>query len=210
MNKKSRQYSVVIHNVRPDASTQAVEYCQKNSRQFVQAVEAYPKPPGHHLHMFLQYPNQRSKKSVLKEFEKWKPAVLDPAPVIKYDDNGIPLTPGRVQIDEMRGRFSHCHAYLNGETKFKPTGDVAFKYETACYSSSIYNELPPHPRPPNWRYIKKRKCNRCQKEDCLGQCCLGCYLCSPDLHPDIITDPEHLALIKNKISAIDTSTNGIW
>jgi hypothetical protein len=79
MNKKSRQYSVVIHNVRPDASTQAVEYCQKNSRQFVQAVEAYPKPPGHHLHLFLQYPNQRSKKSVLKEFEKWKSAVLDPA-----------------------------------------------------------------------------------------------------------------------------------
>lgn len=165
MNKKSRQFSVVIHNVRPDASPQAVEYCQKNTRQFVQAVEAYPKPPGHHLHLFLQYPNQRSKKSVLKEFEKWKPAVLDPAPVIKYDDKGNPLSPGRVQIDQMRGRFSHCHAYLNGETKFKPTGDVAFNYETKCYY------------PVTTHGGKYTVCRWCNQQTCLGQCCQGCRRC---------------------------------
>lgn len=188
MNKKSRQFSVVIHNVRPDASPQAVEYCQKNTRQFVQAVEAYPKPPGHHLHLFLQYPNQRSKRSVLKEFEKWKPAVLDPAPVIKYDDNGIPLTPGRVQIDQMRGRFSHCHAYLNGETKFKPTGDVAFNYETACYRQAHYNVPDSDRKPkPGWPYsgqpsFTKRVpgCANCRYPgclQCLGQCCQGCREC---------------------------------
>lgn len=167
MDKKYRQYSIVIHNVRKDCLPQAVEYCKKNTSQNVQAVEAYPSPPGYHLHMFVQYPNQRRKRAVLKELEKWKSAVLDPAPVVKYDDKGNALTPGRVQLDPMRGRFHHCEAYLRGETKEKPTGDVVSHVQTSCYYHATMNTK---------EGKKITVCWKCYSPDCLGQCCLGCQL----------------------------------
>ncbi len=165
MDKKHRQYSIVIHNVRPNSKPQAEAYIQAKTVQHVTSVEAYPHQSGHHLHMFVQYPNQRAKRAVLKELERWKSVVIDPHAKPHTCEDGTLAYPWRVQAEPMLGRFDQCHSYLLGETKYKPTGEVSHNYKTKCYY------------PVTTHGGKYTVCRWCNQRTCLGQCCKGCHRC---------------------------------
>jgi hypothetical protein len=130
------------------------------------SCEPYPEGEGFHLHLFIQYPNQRSFFSVLKELEQMKKKFVAPKPPGQRGDWG------RVQLDPMRGRFDQAHAYLQGDTKDKPLGEVLGGKEKPCWRRK--------------RYIKRiggpteSFCGRCGSANCLG-CCPGCIVCDEGL-----------------------------
>ena len=49
------------------------------------SCEPYPEGEGFHLHLFIQYPNQRSFFSVLKELEQMKKKFVAPKPQDKKE-----------------------------------------------------------------------------------------------------------------------------
>lgn len=157
---KFRQYSIVIHNVENEKSQAKIkEYAQKNAKEYVMSVEPYPQGNGFHLHLYVQYQNQRGFKSVLKEIEKLSKDFITPKPP------GEDRSWGRVQLDVMRGRFSQATAYLQGETKDKPTGEVLSGELKPCRrrirkTGTTYEEV----------------CGICWSNLCMG-CCQGCIIC---------------------------------
>jgi hypothetical protein len=117
MPSKHRQYTIVIHNVN-EKSQDIVKKYASQAKEYVMSIEPYPQGNGSHLHLFIQYPNPRSFKSVLNELERFKKRIVVPRPADESRDWG------RIQLDVMRGRFSQANAYLQGETKDKPIGEV--------------------------------------------------------------------------------------
>jgi hypothetical protein len=118
MKSKHRGYSITIHNVdQVKAQKLGKEYAQEGA-EYTMSVEPNPEGDGYHLHLFIQYRNQRYFKAVLKELEKLSRRIGVPRP------EGETRDWGRVQLDVMRGTMKQAKAYLLGQTKDKPTGEV--------------------------------------------------------------------------------------
>ncbi|UAU46994.1 Rep [Chicken proventriculitis-associated circular virus 1] len=110
---KCRKFSIVVHNV----NIQEEAYWNKvtntlQASQVVNSIEEYPNSPGHHhLHCFVEFTNARSLQSILKLFDNFKNGHILPAP----DES---KTPGRIQVDPMKGSFQEATAYLTeGQSK---------------------------------------------------------------------------------------------
>jgi hypothetical protein len=170
---KFRQYSIVFHNVDKQKCYQVLGQYVKEAKEYVVSVEAYPQGDGSHAHLFIQYKNQRSFKSVLKELEVLKKKFIVPRPPGEERDWG------RVQLDVMRGRFNQAEAYLNGETKDKPTGEVLcgalkpcwrrFRYKKACDIGARW-----------YKGCIEEYCSKCNSNLCMG-CCEGCVWCDDEV-----------------------------
>lgn len=165
---KNRQYSIVIHNVEEKCQAIAEAYAKKNCTEFVLSVEPYPQDKGFHLHLFLQFPNQRHFKAVLKDLEKFKKTIITPKPPGEERDWG------RVQVDVMRGRFSQADDYLAGLTKDKPTGEVLKGETKLCFRRHRYVNK-------NCKGTIEECCGICWSNLCQG-CCKGCEICDEN-HP---------------------------
>ncbi len=185
---KFRQYSIVIHNVCPEKTQAIVEKYVENAQEFAMSVEPYPQGNGSHLHLFVQYKNRRSFKSVLKELELLKNKFIVPRPQDEVRDWG------RVQLDVMKGRFSQAEAYLQGETKDKPTGEVLTGRVKPCYRRFRWKKL----RDVGTK-IERGKleefCQLCSSSACRG-CCQGCMCCDPT-HPEYEEALEKMREKKN-------------
>jgi len=110
---KCRKFSIVIHNVNiQDEPYWANVTKTLQASQVVISIEEYPNSPGHHhLHIFVEFVHARSFQSLLKLFENFKIGHILPAP----DES---KTPGRIQIDPMKGSFKEATAYLTeGQSK---------------------------------------------------------------------------------------------
>jgi len=161
---KYRQFCIVIHNVKENVKSIIEEHNVSKTKEMLMSVEPYPQGDGFHLHLFVQYPNQRSFKSVLNEYNKLAKRLTTPKP------KGEERAWGRVQVDIMRGRFDQANAYLQGDTKDKPTGEVKHIIKKPCWR--------------RMRYTKKigdlknteEFCGRCHSASCPG-CCPGCQIC---------------------------------
>ncbi len=160
---KHRQFTLVIHNVRSEIQNEVKDYAQK-AKEYVMSVEPYPESDGYHLHLFIQYTNPRSFKSVLAEVQRFAKTVTTPRPPGEERDWG------RVQCDIMRGKFQQAHDYLKGLTKDKPTGEVISGRTKCCHR--------------RWRWTGcvgnsplEEFCSVCG-DVCPG-CCPGCDICDP-------------------------------
>lgn len=109
---KHRSYCIVIHNVKSSCKTVVVEHCQGAKRSAI-ALEPYPKSDGFHIHIQIEYPNQRWFKSVLNEFIDLSRLIVDVKPVDCETDWG------RVQVDPMKGTFEQATKYLVNPDKDK-------------------------------------------------------------------------------------------
>lgn len=81
-------------------------------------VEAVVGDDGYPLAQFLQFPNQQHFKAVLTELENLKKKVITPPKL-----PGEQRDSGRVQVDQLRDRFSQEDDYLAGLTSGIPTGE---------------------------------------------------------------------------------------
>lgn len=170
---KFRQYSIVLHNVDKEKCYKVLEQYAQEAKEYVMSVEDYPQGGGSHAHLFIQYKNQRSFKSVLKELEIMKKKFIVPKPQDEVRDWG------RVQVDVMKGRFSQAESYLLGETKDKPTGIVLkgdlkpcwrrFRYKKCCDVGKKW-----------YRGCMEEFCQLCGKAECRG-CCKGCVWCDDEI-----------------------------
>lgn len=115
---KYRQYSIVIHNVSQEKVYDIIESYVQKAKEYTMSVEPNPQGDGKHLHLFIQFKNQRSFKSVLRELQQLSLRIQEPKPPGEERDWG------RVQLDIMKGNFAQATAYLKGETKDKPVGEV--------------------------------------------------------------------------------------
>jgi len=109
---KYPRYSVVIQNVRPDCKQTVLHHVSGAKRSAV-AVEPYNHQPGYHIHIFIEFPNQRYKTALLKEYQDLSTKIVAPRP------EGIEGDWGRVQVDQMRGTFEQATQYLVNPTKDK-------------------------------------------------------------------------------------------
>jgi len=162
---KHRQFCIVVHNVKENITSIIEQHNVSKVKEMLMSVEPYPQGGGQHLHLFLQYTNQRSFKSVLNEYEKLSKRLIEPKPADEV------RSWGRVQVDVMRGRFDQANAYLLGETKDKPTGQVISIVKKPCWRRKRYTKK-----------IGDKKnieefCGRCGSAVCPG-CCPGCRVCS--------------------------------
>jgi len=165
---KYRQFCIVIHNVKENIQHIVEQHNVQKTKEMLMSVEPNPKGDGFHLHLFIQYPNQRSFKSVLNEYNKLAKRLTMPKPI------GEERAWGRVQVDVMRGRFDQANAYLQGDTKDKPTGEVISIKKKPCWRQMRYTKK-----------IGDRKnmeefCRRCKLSSCPG-CCPGCRICDEDV-----------------------------
>lgn len=159
---KYRQFSITIHNVDMSKCYNVVKEYVKGVKEYVMSVEPNPEGYGFHLHLFVQYKNQRYWSKVLKELNELKVEFLLPRP------EGETRDWGRVQLDLMKGTFPQAEAYLKGETKDKPLGEVLKGGVKPCCR--------------RFRKIGKNKyeecCGICWSNECMG-CCRGCIFCNP-------------------------------
>lgn len=161
---KHRQYSIVFHNVEKEKSQDILKQYVAKAKEYVLSVEPYPQGEGFHAHLFIQYGNQRSFFSVLKELEILKKKMVCPGPDDCKGDWG------RVQLDPMRGRFSQAEAYLNGETKDKPIGEVMSGSVKPCFRRHRFTG-----RIGDYKNVEEF-CSLCDSTQCWG-CCPGCRWC---------------------------------
>lgn len=110
---KFRKFCVVFHNVREDCKPHVEAAFQQCSR-LVLGVEPYPHQDGFHLHMFIDFGNPRSFKSVLDLMINVSKGIIVPRPAGTEGDWG------RVQVDSMRGSWDQAVAYLVSPNKDKP------------------------------------------------------------------------------------------
>jgi hypothetical protein len=161
---KHRQYSIVFHNVDKQKCQDTLKQYVAKAKEYVMSVEPYPQGEGFHCHLFIQYGNQRSFFSVLKELEILKKKIICPKPENVQGDWG------RVQLDPMRGRFSQANAYLQGETKDKPIGEVLSGVVKPCFRRHRFTGTIG-----DYKQIEEF-CVRCHSSTCWG-CCPGCRWC---------------------------------
>lgn len=161
---KHRQFSIVFHNVDKQKCQDIIKQYVAKAKEYTMSVEPYPEGEGYHCHLFIQYGNQRSFFSVLRELETLKKKFS----TIKPDDCVGDW--GRVQLDPMRGRFSQAKAYLNGETKDKPIGEVLSGVVKPCFRRHRFTA-----KVGDYKNIEEF-CYRCDSSQCWG-CCPGCRWC---------------------------------
>ena len=168
---KHRQFSITIQNVDQQKTQAKLLDLVKNYKEYSYSIEPYNHQEGFHLHLFVQYPNQRYYKAVLKEFEKWKVDILADRP------QGETREWGRVHLEIQKGTLDQCEAYLKGETKNKLLGEVNTGRTKECYRRFRMNLT-----------TKKVEefCQLCTRSCCRG-CCQGCPVCDEN---HIYYDPE--------------------
>ncbi len=111
---KSRQYSIVLHNVKSDSKGHIEAYVASLTPvQSLIAIEPYPEQDGYHVHIFLRFSSPRSFTSVLNKFKHFISDVVEPKP------EGEERDWGRVQVDVMRGSFKQATDYLTNPKKSK-------------------------------------------------------------------------------------------
>lgn len=103
---RARQFSIVIHDVKP----QAKAYFEKLLPPlmldwFLVAEEAYTHQSGTHIHIFLRYAHPQAKFRILEWIQK--------------QEQG-----GRVQVDIGRGAFQQCKKYLVDPDKEKNCDEI--------------------------------------------------------------------------------------
>uniref|UniRef100_UPI00404893AA hypothetical protein n=1 Tax=Shewanella sp. TaxID=50422 RepID=UPI00404893AA len=118
---KYYKYTIVIHNFDPKKEDVVKNVANEKAKEYVCSCEPYPEQSGYHMHLFIEYKNQRSFNSVLHEMQNLSKRVTEPRPPDETRDWG------RVQVDRMYGDFKQANSYLQGETKDKPTGEVTHK-----------------------------------------------------------------------------------
>jgi len=165
---KHRQFSITIQNVDKQKAQDKLKDLLPKFKEYSYSIEPYNHQEGYHLHLFVQYPNQRHFKAVLKEMEKWKVSILADRPP------GETREWGRVHLEVQRGTLDQCEAYLKGETKNKLLGDVntgrtmecwrRFRYKSASCTGAI-----------------EEFCNLCSRAECRG-CYQGCHVCDENHH----------------------------
>ena len=165
---KYRQFSIVIHNVKENIQAIVEKHNAQKVKEMLMSVEPNPQGDGSHLHLFIQYPNQRSFKSVLNEYTKLAKRLTTPKP------EGEERAWGRVQVDVMRGRMDQAHAYLRGDTKDKPTGEIISIKKKPCWRRMRYTK-----RIGDTKNMEEF-CGRCRSASCPG-CCPGCTICDEDI-----------------------------
>lgn len=112
---KLRQFSIVLHNVRPDTKPIVESFVATfDPVKSVVAYEPYPEQDGYHCHIFVKFKNSRGFKSTLSHFEIFSKSIIAPKP------EGEERSWGRVQVDQMRGTFEQATAYLTNPKKDKP------------------------------------------------------------------------------------------
>lgn len=126
MTNKYYKYSIVFHNTRPGSKDKIVaafkaipkfkelksgeeKYCDEDG-------EPLPGRPDRHVHVFVEFYNQRHFHSILKRCESIKKPHVWPEQLVDGDW-------GRVQVDQGRGTMEECLDYLEGATKHKHTDD---------------------------------------------------------------------------------------
>ncbi|WP_445772287.1 hypothetical protein, partial [Rheinheimera sp.] len=111
---KHFKYSIVFHNVRQGSKA----HIQKAFRALpkfkaeVSAEEPYNQDdrPDRHVHLFVEFYNQRHFSSILKIAQRiGKPYI--------YPEKLFPGDWGRVEVDKGRGSMEECLDYLEGGTK---------------------------------------------------------------------------------------------
>jgi hypothetical protein len=177
MSSKHRQFCIVIHNVRKEIEDIVNKHNAQKAKESILSVEPYPEGDGQHLHLYIQYPNPRYFKSVLNEYEQLAKRLIEPKPI------GEERAWGRVQVDVMRGRFDQAEAYLEGETKDKPTGQIYKLKKKPCCIRQRYTNIKDIG---NQKQIESF-CRLCTKTDCPG-CCPGCWRCDENIPLRTIMD----------------------
>ena len=103
---RSVKFSIVIHDVLPIDKDRISDYAKSlEPTWFLVALEEYGpdvpvKKTDHHLHLFIQHLNSRSKFEHLKKLQEMFPE-------------------SRVQVDHGKGCFEDCHKYLTNPGKDK-------------------------------------------------------------------------------------------
>lgn len=107
---KSRNYSIVIHNVLPtDEQYWKNVVASLNPRRSVVSMEPYSSGKGYHYHIFIEFDNARHKMSVLKSLQQVQDGHID---TVSDETEGVK---GRIQVDKMLGSFVQATAYLTQE-----------------------------------------------------------------------------------------------
>jgi len=126
---KFPRYVIVIHNVLPDCKQTVLNHVSGAQRSAV-AVEPYNDQEGQHVHIQIEFPNQRHKTALLKEFKGLSAKIVAPRP------EGIEGDWGRVQVSKMYGTFEQATQYLVNPTKDKkvdPNVVVSSKEDDVFY-----------------------------------------------------------------------------
>lgn len=98
---RSRKFSVVIHDVKPESKSileKEINYLSPD--WYLIAEEPYNHQIGFHIHLFIKYNQPRSKFRVLKFIQDLNLG-------------------GRVQVDIGRGDFNECKKYITDPEKIK-------------------------------------------------------------------------------------------
>lgn len=164
---KHFKYSIVLHNIQAGSKEQilqAVHRIPKIKRE-VTAEEEYcdsngvalPDRPDRHLHVFIEFNNQRHFTSILKLF-------TNIAGKYRYPEQLEEGLWGRVQVDPMYGEMEQALGYLEGDTKIKPLdGNVKINEPIAPGEYKCYKcDIEAHPL--NFRYTHFNQtgvCYRC-------------------------------------------------
>jgi len=171
---KHRQFSITIQNVDKQKTQDKLLELVETFKEYSYSVEPYNHQEGHHLHLFVQYPNQRYYKAVLKQMEEWKVSILADRPPDETREWG------RVHLEIQKGTLDQCEAYLKGETKNKLLGDVNTGRTMECYR--------------RFRQISHKDtkieefCQLCSRAQCRG-CCQSCPVCDEN---HIYYDPQFI------------------
>jgi len=176
---KHRQFSITIQNVDKEKTQDKLKDYVKTFKEYSYSVEPYNHQEGYHLHLFVQYPNQRYYKAVLKEFEKWKVDILADRPPDEMREWG------RVHLEIQKGTLGQCEAYLQGETKNKLLGEVNTGRTNECFRRFRYKK-------PSCTGPIEEFCQLCSRSECRG-CCQGCPVCDEN---HIYYEPTYLQSIK--------------
>jgi len=109
---KYRKYSIVFHNVKDDSKQKVLNHFQQ-AKKLVCALEPYNHQEGHHIHVYMEFENQRNFTAILSQCKALVPAIVSNEPP------GHSGEWGRVQVDQMRGNFEQAIKYLEAPDKEK-------------------------------------------------------------------------------------------
>jgi len=143
---KHFKYSIVLHNIQAGSKSEILRHVHRipKIKKEVSGEEEYcdsngvalPDRPDRHLHVFIEFHNQRHFTSILKLF-------TNIAKNYRYPEQLEEGLWGRVQVDPMYGEMEQALGYLEGDTKIKPLdGNVKINEPLApgeykCYKCDI-------------------------------------------------------------------------
>jgi len=167
---------MTIQNVQEDKAYEWLKEYTTNPqvKEYSYSVEPYNHQPGHHLHLFVQYKNQKHFSALHKEINRHKSKILALRP------EGEERDWGRLWIQAQKGKLEECEAYLKGETKSKALGEVFTGRTAICRRRFRWKKLSDV-----GTKIERGKleecCGICLSNKCRG-CCQGCQFCD-ETHP---------------------------